>query len=70
MQPEFIRSTIAAWEGLGGVAASGARILVIVLLAWLAVAIAQRGIRVLSVRISTRLDDGEAIKRAETRSSR
>jgi len=66
MQPEFIRSTIAAWEGLGGVAASGARILVIVLLAWLAVAIAQRGIRVLRVRISTRLDDGEAIKRAET----
>jgi len=66
MQSEFIRSILAAWEGLGGVAVSGARILGIVLLAWVAIAVAQKSIRALRMRIVTRFDDREAIKRAET----
>ncbi|MCC7115153.1 MAG: mechanosensitive ion channel family protein, partial [Burkholderiales bacterium] len=63
---DLVRSTLAAWDSLGGVAVSAARIAGIVLLAWLAVAVAQRGIRTLRMRISTRLDDREAAKRAET----
>jgi small-conductance mechanosensitive channel len=66
MQGNFIDWTIGAWQGLGGVAASGARIVGIVLAAWIAVAIAQRSIRALRIRISTRFDDHEARKRAET----
>ena len=66
MVDNLAHSTFAAWEGLGGVAVSGARIAGIVLLAWLAVAVARKGIRTLRMRISTRLDDREAAKRAET----
>ena len=66
MQGNFIDWTIGAWQGLGGVAASGARIVGIVLAAWIAIAIAQRSIRALRIRISTRFDDHEARKRAET----
>ncbi len=63
---ELARSTLVAWQGLGGVAVSAARIVGVVLLAWLAVVVAQRSIRALRMRISTRLDDREAAKRAET----
>ncbi len=66
MTDDLVLSTLAAWERLGGVAVAGVRIVGIVLLAWLAVAVAQRGIRTLRMRISTRLDDREAAKRAET----
>lgn len=66
MQGNLIDWTFNAWHGLGGVAASGARILGIALAAWIAIAIAQRSIRALRIRISTRFDDHEARKRAET----
>ena len=66
MQDDLVRSTLAAWNGLGGIAISGARILGIVLVAWLVIVVAQRSIRGLRMRISTRLDDREAAKRAET----
>lgn len=66
MQGNFIDWTVNAWQGLGGVAASGVRIVGIMLAAWIAIAIAQRSIRALRIRISTRFDDHEARKRAET----
>jgi len=42
------------------------RIAVIVLVAWLAIGILQRAIRLFRQRIAARLDDREAVKRAET----
>ena len=54
------------WQELGGVAASGSRIVFIVIGAWIAIAMAQRAIRALRMRISMRLDDRESVKRAET----
>jgi small conductance mechanosensitive channel len=42
------------------------RILVIVGAAWLTIVVTQRGIRAVRLRIASRLDDPEAVKRAET----
>lgn len=53
-------------QGLGGVAASMLRIVGIVLAAWALIHLAQRGIRGLRIRIASRLDDRESVKRAET----
>jgi moderate conductance mechanosensitive channel len=60
------RSLAQEWSTLGGVAVSALRIVAILLVAWLAIIASQRGIRLLRLRISARLDDNEAIKRAET----
>jgi small-conductance mechanosensitive channel len=53
-------------QGLGDVATSGLRIVVIVVVAWLAISAAQRAIRSLRIRIASRLGDREAVQRAET----
>lgn len=66
MRSDFLQSVVDLWQGLGGVAVSGARILGVLLAAWVAIALAQRSIRALRIRISTRFDDREAVKRAET----
>jgi len=66
MQNEFVQSAVAIWQGLGGMAVSGARMVMILIGAWVAIAVAQRGIGALRRRISSRLDDREAVKRAET----
>lgn len=50
----------------GGVLKTGTRIVGILVLAWLAVTLAQRGIRSLRIRISARLGDRDAVQRAET----
>ena len=65
-QDNFLQSIIDAWQSLGGAAASSARIIGILLAAWVAIAVAQRSIRLLRARIASRLDDREALKRAET----
>ena len=66
MRDEYLQPALDAWREFGGIAASGARIFAIVLAAWFAIAIAQRSIRALRIRISTRFDDQEAVKRAAT----
>jgi moderate conductance mechanosensitive channel len=66
MNHDALQTGLTLWRELGGVAASGTRIVAIMVAAWLAIVVAQRGIRALRVRISMRLDDREAIKRAET----
>lgn len=45
---------------------SGFRILAILIAAWWAIIVVQRGIRVLRIRIATRFGDREAVQRAET----
>jgi small-conductance mechanosensitive channel len=52
--------------GLGGMAATTFRISGILVVAWIVVAVGQRAIRTLRERIARRMDDREAIKRAET----
>jgi small conductance mechanosensitive channel len=54
---------ISRW---GGVTQTSLRIVVILLLAWLAATILRRAIRILRRRIEARIDDREALKRAET----
>ena len=63
---EFLAGTVASLQGLGGAATAGARIIGIVILAWIAIGVAQRAIRGLRVRIAGRLGDQEAVRRAET----
>jgi small conductance mechanosensitive channel len=54
------------WGAMGGAAAITLRITVILVVAWVAVTVLQRAIRTFRVRIAERLDDREAVKRAET----
>ncbi len=63
---DAIRALAAQWQGLGFLLVAGLRILGILIGAWVLIAIAQRAIRGLRVRIASRLDDREAVKRAET----
>ena len=55
---DFWQAIVAAGPAL--------RVLVIIVLAWVAIAVMQRAIRTLRSRIAARMDDREAIKRAET----
>ncbi len=57
---------VRIWLELGAVAISGARIVGIVLVAWLALAISRRAIRLLRTRIASRMEDAESIKRTDT----
>ena len=54
------------WAAMGPATVTLLRVTVIVLVAWLVVAVLQRAIREFRVRIAARLDDREAAKRAET----
>ncbi len=64
--PQWLEAALSSLQGLGGVAASTLRIGVIVIVAWIVIALAQRAIRSLRMRIASRLDDHEAVQRAET----
>ena len=54
------------WISLGSAATTLLRVTLILIAAWLLVAILQRGIRTLRIRIASRMDDRESTKRAET----
>ena len=54
------------WAEMGGAGLTAARILAIIVVAWIASALLQRAIRAFRVRIASRMDDREAVKRAET----
>lgn len=64
--PEWLHPLLSGMQGLGGLAASTMRICGIVIGAWVLIAVAQRAIRAMRMRIASRLDDREAIQRAET----
>ena len=63
---DFARTTALLWRDFGGVAGATLRIVGILVAAWIGIAIANRSVRTLRVRISTRFEDREALKRAET----
>lgn len=54
------------WAGMGNVATISLRVTLIVIAAWVISTIVQRAIRAFRQRIATRLDDPEAVKRADT----
>lgn len=64
--PEWLQLMLSSVQGLGGLAVSTMRICGIVIVAWMVIAVAQRAIRSLRMRIASRLDDREAVQRAET----
>ncbi|MEP7298636.1 MAG: mechanosensitive ion channel family protein [Burkholderiales bacterium] len=66
MRDEVLKSWALLWPTFGGLAMSTLRIVGILIVAWVAIRIAQRSIRTLRIRIATRFDDREAVKRAET----
>ena len=66
MNETLLEAATRIWTSLGVVAISGARIVGILLAAWLALSIARRALRVLRARIAVRLEDVEAVKRADT----
>jgi small conductance mechanosensitive channel len=53
-------------SGLGATAVLGLRIVGILLAAWIAIAVAQRLIRLFRERLTSRMADGEQVKRAQT----
>lgn len=65
-----MEASLQFWhQGLGhlGLAATASlRIVGILLVAWVLVVVLQRAIRTLRIRIASRMDDREAVKRAET----
>jgi len=66
MNAELLKTLTAWWSEFGVVTSTGLRILLILIGAWIAVAVLQRAIRTFRMRIAERLDDREAAKRAET----
>ncbi|WP_066268874.1 mechanosensitive ion channel family protein [Hydrogenophaga palleronii] len=66
MTDNFIDIASRWWISLGGAATAMLRIVVIIALAWLVVGVTRRAMRTLRTRISDRMDDREAAKRAQT----
>lgn len=66
MPDNFLDIASQWWASLGGVAAAMMRIVLIIALAWLVVMVLRRTVRTLRTRISDRMDDREAAKRAQT----
>jgi len=66
MNETLLEAATRIWQSLGVFAVSGGRIIGILLAAWLALSFARRALRVLRERIAMRLEDAEAIKRADT----
>lgn len=64
--PSWLQPILAGMEGLSGLMASMMRICAIMIGAWVLIAVAQRAIRAMRMRIASRLDDREAVQRAET----
>jgi len=66
MAEAWVDEVVQGVQGLGGLATTGLRIVAIVAVAWVAVAVGQHAVRKLRMRIASRLDDREAVQRAET----
>lgn len=66
MNENVLSSVQAIRLQFGDLAASGLRIVLILVAAWIAIVVLQRAIRMFRVRLSMRLDDRESVKRAET----
>lgn len=66
MNGDFLNTALQVGLGMGNAAGVALRIVVIVVASWLLTAALQRAIRSFRVRIASRFDDREAVKRAET----
>jgi small conductance mechanosensitive channel len=66
MENNFIHAVSQWWQELGAVATSGLRIVLILAIAWIATSVLKRIIRTLRLRVASRFDDREMLKRAET----
>ena len=66
MREDILNTAQHAWTGMGTAATTTLRIAVIVVAAWVLIAVLQRAIRAFRVRIASGFDDREAVKRAET----
>ena len=62
----FLQSALEIWADFGGLVSASLRIVVILIVAWAAISVSQRGIRALRIRIASRMDDRESVQRAET----
>ena len=63
---DLLQGLFSSHETLGRLVSGGGRIVLILLFAWILIAMLQRGIRALRIRIASRLNDREAVKYAET----
>ncbi|AOF85955.1 mechanosensitive ion channel family protein [Hydrogenophaga sp. RAC07] len=66
MNDTLIETAARWWASLGGAATTLLRVTLIMVAAWVLIAVLQRGIRTLRERIASRMDDRESTKRAET----
>ncbi|MDP3084039.1 MAG: mechanosensitive ion channel family protein [Rubrivivax sp.] len=66
MKESFWDIALQLWASMGGAATTALRVVVIVVAAWVLIAVLQRAIRAFRVRIAGRFDDRESVKRAET----
>jgi small conductance mechanosensitive channel len=62
----FVEHLARLWAGMGSVTTVALRVTVIVAVAWIVAALLRRAIRAFRIRVASRLDDREAVKRAET----
>ena len=66
MRETVFDTFVRIWHEMGVLAISGARIIGILLVAWLAISVSRRAIRLLRSRLVIRIEDDESIKRADT----
>ena len=66
MNDNLIEIATRWWVSLGGAATTLLRVTLIIVAAWVLIAVLQRAIRTLRERIASRMDDRESTKRAET----
>ncbi len=66
MNDNLLETATRWWISLGGAATTLLRVSIIIVAAWLLIAVLQRTIRTLRERIASRMDDRESTKRAET----
>lgn len=66
MSEHYMDTMLSLSTGMSSAALAGLRILVIVVVAWLLITVLQRTLRAFRVRIASRFDEREAVKRAET----
>jgi len=66
MNDNLIEIATRWWVSMGGAATTLLRVTLIIVAAWVLIAVLQRAIRTLRERIASRMDDRESAKRAET----
>lgn len=66
MNDNYLDTMMSLSTGISSAALAGIRIVIIIVAAWVLITVLQRSIRAFRVRISSRFDDRESVKRAET----